>query len=105
MPVPAVLRMAMLGRVAALPPGDRHILGVAAAGGVRPDVGLLARRVGLDQEEVEAALVRLERARLLLSDSDGFAFPAPLYAELLAHECLTPGERRALTRRQDRVSA
>ena len=105
MAVPAVLRMAMLGRVAALPPGDRHILGVAAADGVRPAPRLVARRVGLDEQQVEAALVRLERARLVISDSDGFAFPAPLYAELLAHECLTPGERRALTRRPDRVSA
>jgi hypothetical protein len=103
--VPAVLRMAILGRVAALDAGDRHVLGVAAAGGVRLDPCLIARRAGLGQEEVEAALVRLERARLVLSDSDGFAFPAPLYAELLAHECLTPGERRALTRRQDRVRA
>ncbi len=94
-PVPPVLRMAMLGRIARLDPEDRYLLGVAAWLGVRIDPGTLARAAGVAR--VEPALARLERARLVVLDESGYAFAAPLYAQLLASECLTPGERRNLT--------
>ena len=70
-------------------------VGVAAWLGVRIDPGTLARAAGVAR--VEPALARLERARLVVLDESGYAFAAPLYAQLLASECLTPGERRNLT--------
>ncbi len=94
-PVPHVLRMALLGRIARLDSPDRYLLGVAAWLGVRIDPGTLARAAGVLR--VEPALARLERARLVVLDESGYAFAAPLYAELLASECLTAGERRSLS--------
>lgn len=101
--VPVVLRMAMLGRIARLDEADRRLLGVAAWLGPRIDTAILAEVAGAPA--VDAALARLERARLITLDDEGYAFPAPLYAELYASECLTRGERRRLALTRESVTS
>jgi hypothetical protein len=54
---------------------------------------------GLGAEELERGLARLERAGFLAFDGQRYAVAAPLVAEVVRRECLTPGQRQALRRR------
>jgi hypothetical protein len=56
----------------------------------------LSRTTSLAPEDVEAGLVRLERAGLVVNDGRRYAFAAPLIAEVVSGECLTAGQRRSL---------
>ncbi|MCU0620087.1 MAG: AAA family ATPase [Gemmatimonadales bacterium] len=98
-PVPVVLHSLLTARIARVPPADRLVLGAAAVAGADVDEATVAGMAGLALAEVEAALVRLERARLLDFDGRRFRFAAPLLATLARHICLTSAERRQVARR------
>jgi hypothetical protein len=53
----------------------------------------------LAPEALQDALVRIERAGLATFDGFRYAFAAPLVAEVVRRECITPGQRSTLLRR------
>ena len=97
--VPDLVRMAVVARVSQLSPRDLHLLRTASVGGRSFDVELLAGMCDLTPEALQEALVRIERAGLATFDGFRYAFAAPLVAEVVRRECLTPGQRSTLLRR------
>jgi DNA-binding SARP family transcriptional activator len=97
--VPDLVRMAVVARVSLLDPRDLQLLRTASVGGRSFDVELLAGMCDLAPEALQEALVRIERAGLATFDGFRYAFAAPLVAEVVRRECLTPGQRSALLRR------
>jgi DNA-binding SARP family transcriptional activator len=97
--VPDLVRMAVVARVSQLDPRDLQLLRTASVGGRSFDVELLAGMCDLAPEALQEALVRIERAGLATFDGFRYAFAAPLVAEVVRRECLTPGQRSALLRR------
>lgn len=97
--VPDLVRMAVVARVSALDPRDLNLIRMASVGGRSFDIALLAGMCELAPPALEEALVRIERAGLATFDGFRYAFAAPLFAEVVRRECLTPGQRAALLRR------
>jgi hypothetical protein len=97
--VPDLVRMAVVARVSQLDPRDLQLLRTASVGGRSFDVALLAGMSDLAPEALQDALVRIERAGLATFDGFRYAFAAPLVAEVVRRECLTPGQRSTLLRR------
>ncbi len=97
--VPDLVRMAVVARVSQLDPRDLQLLRTASVGGRSFDVELLAGMCDLAPEALQEALGRIERAGLATFDGFRYAFAAPLVAEVVRRECLTPGQRAALLRR------
>jgi DNA-binding SARP family transcriptional activator len=97
--VPDLVRMAVVARVSALDPQDLNLIRAASVGGRSFDRELLAGMCGLSPEALEEALARIERAGLATFDGFRYAFAAPLIAEVVRRECLTPGQRSTLLRR------
>ena len=97
--VPDLVRMAVVARVSQLDPRDLQLLRTASVGGRSFDVALLAGMCDLAPEALQEALVRIERAGLATFDGFRYAFAAPLVAEVVRRECLTPGQRSTLLRR------
>jgi DNA-binding SARP family transcriptional activator len=94
--VPDLVRMAVVARVSVLDATDLLLLRAASVTGSALDPDMLSRTAGLAPEDVEAGLVRLERAGLVVNDGRRYAFAAPLIAEVVSGECLTAGQRRSL---------
>ena len=97
-PVPVVLHAMLLARLAALPSADRRILGAAALNAPVVDEERVAAMLGVPRDEVEAALVRVERAGFVEMHGEGYRFPAALLATIVSHACLGGAERRQLAR-------
>ncbi|MET9709859.1 helix-turn-helix transcriptional regulator [Nocardiopsis alba] len=100
-PLPDGPRDLLLSTVDPLPEATRCVLGLAATAGTRVPHTLLAevaRRVGVDEEELETALRPAVDARVLRALDDGYAFRHALLAEAV-HADLLPGERVRLHRR------
>ena len=96
--VPDLARMAVVARASALDPSDLQLLRAASVGGAL-DADVLRAASGLGSQDMETGLARLERAGLLAFDGHRYAVAAPLIAEVVRRECLTPGQRQALRRR------
>ncbi len=97
--MPDLVRMAVVARASALDPLDLQLLRAASVGGAALDPDVLRETSGLAPEAVEDGLARLERAGFLWFDGRRYALAAPLMAEVVRRECLTPGQRRALRQR------
>ena len=97
--VPDLVRMAVVARVSALDPRDLTLIRTASVGGRSFDAELLAGMCDLAPPTLQEALARIERAGLATYDGFRYAFAAPLFAEVVRSECLTPGQRAALLRR------
>lgn len=68
------------------------VLAAAASLGERFSAGELARATGLQPEEVDRALDRLEWDRWVTVDGRGYAFTAPIERAILLQEMVTPGQ-------------
>ena len=90
--LPVSLRDLLLASVAVLPERTQQALRTAAAGGARISHLLLAAVTGLDDAALTAALRPAADARVMVSDSDGYAFRHQLIREAVLAEML-PGER------------
>ncbi|MGH7613153.1 MAG: AAA family ATPase [Gemmatimonadales bacterium] len=97
--VPDLVRMAVVARVSALDPEDLQLLRAASIGGLGLDLEVLGYTSGLAAAALEEGLARLERAGFVTCEGRRYSFAAPLIAEVVRSECLTPGQRRALRRR------
>jgi len=97
--VPDLVRMAVVARVSLLSPRDLQLLRTASVGGRSFDTELLAGMCDLAPGALQDALARIERAGLATFDGFRYAFAAPLVAEVVRKECLTPGQRSTLLRR------
>ena len=97
--VPDLVRMAVVARVSLLQPRDLQLLRTASVGGRSFDAELLAGMCDLAPGALQDALARIERAGLAVFDGFRYAFAAPLIAEVVRRECLTPGQRSTLLRR------
>jgi DNA-binding SARP family transcriptional activator len=70
---------------------------VLAAMSVLPDrvpEDLVERATGLPRDEVNAALDELEWQRWVLAESRGYTFVARLVRDVIAHDMVTPGQKR-----------
>lgn len=103
--MPDLVRMAVVARVSSLEPQDLQLLRAASVGGSALDHDLLRETSGLEGQALEDGLARLERAGFLRFDGDRYALAAPLMAEVVRRECLTPGQQRALRQRAARALA
>lgn len=82
------------------------LLRAASIGGIGLDLEVLGETSGLAGPALDEGLARLERAGLVTCDGRRYSFAAPLIAEVVRRDCLTPGQRRALRRRAaDRLAA
>jgi DNA-binding SARP family transcriptional activator len=97
--VPDLVRMAVVARVSELDPDDLQLLRAASIGGLGLDLEVLGETSGLAGPVLDEGLARLERAGLVTCDGRRYSFAAPLIAEVVRRDCLTPGQRRALRRR------
>jgi hypothetical protein len=96
--VPELARLAIVAQVTALDEQTRRILAVASTLGLALDPELVAALAECPRSKVEAALPDMERAGLIVFDGERYAFAAPLVAQVVRSEFLTPGQRRAVCR-------
>ncbi|WP_049577966.1 helix-turn-helix transcriptional regulator [Nocardiopsis sp. SBT366] len=104
-PIPDGPRDLLLSAVAPLPEPTRRVLGLVATAGTRVRHTLLAsvaRRAGVTEEDLEAALRPAIDARILRSTADGYVFRHALLSEAV-HTDLMPGERVRAHRRYAEV--
>jgi DNA-binding SARP family transcriptional activator len=94
--VPNLVRLAIMARVAELDAESQRVLSAASIGGLALDLDLIAALTALSRSGVEDRLTASERSHLLAFDGERYAFVAPLIAEVVRTECLTPGQRKAL---------
>jgi len=97
--LPNLARAAVAARIAEVDEECRTILSAASVGGVSLDLDLVATLTDLPRARVEERLATLERRQLIAFDGRRYAFAAPLIADAVRGECLTPGQRQALRRR------
>ncbi|MBR8742060.1 helix-turn-helix transcriptional regulator [Nocardiopsis sp. MG754419] len=99
--LPEGLRDLLLASVASLSEPTRGVLGLAATAGGRVPHTLLAavaRRAGISEEDLEAALRPAIDAQALRTTDEGYVFRHALLAEAV-HADLLPGERVRAHRR------
>ena len=97
--LPNLARAAVAARIAEVDDECRSILSAASVGGVSLDLDFVATLADLPRARVEERLATLERRQLIVFDGRRYAFAAPLIADAVRGECLTPGQRQALRRR------
>jgi DNA-binding SARP family transcriptional activator len=97
--VPDLARLAIAARVAELDQESRRVLAAASIGALALDLDLLATLTDLPRAQVEDQLAAAERRHLVAFDEHRYGFTAPLIAEVVRAECLTPGQRRSLRQR------
>lgn len=97
--VPDLVRMAVVARVSALDPQDLSLIRTASVASRSFDVELLGEMCELAPAALQDALARIERSGLATFDGMRYMFAAPLVAEVVRRECLTPGQRATLLRR------
>jgi hypothetical protein len=98
-PAPSLARRTIVVRVMELDEASRQVLRAASIGALAVDADLIAVLTGLARERVEDLLAVLERHQLLAFHGEGYQFAAPLIAQAVREECLSPGERRTLCAR------
>jgi hypothetical protein len=94
--VPDLVRLAIGARLADLDEESRRVLSAASIGGLALDLDLVATLTELPRAGVEESLAGPERRHLVVFDGERYAFVAPLIAEVVRSECLTPGQRKRL---------
>lgn len=97
--LPNLARAAVAARISELDDECRAILSAASIGGVSLDLDLVTTLTDLPRARVEERLATLERRQLIVFDGRRYAFAAPLIADAVRGECVTPGQRQALRRR------
>ncbi len=97
--LPNLARAAVAARIAEVDDECRTILSAASIGGVSLDLDLVATLTDLPRARIEERLATLERRQLIVFDGRRYAFTAPLIADAVRGECVTPGQRQALRRR------
>jgi len=97
--VPALVRLAVTARVTRLDPTSQRVLAVASVLGLALDLALIAELTGRPRAGIDDLLPPMERANLLAFDGERYAFAAPLIAQVVRGEFLTPGEQRTLRQR------
>jgi DNA-binding SARP family transcriptional activator len=97
--VPALARMAITARVTRLDEASQRVLATASVVGLAIDPELMASLTGMPQSRVEDLLPPLERLAFVVFDGERYAFVAPLVAQVVRGEFLTPGQQRTLRQR------
>ena len=97
--VPALARMAITARVARLDEASQRVLATASVLGLAIDPELIANLTGMPQSRVEDLLPTLERLAFVVFDGERYAFIAPLVAQVVRGEFLTPGQQRTIRQR------
>ncbi|OLC08850.1 MAG: hypothetical protein AUH42_00430 [Gemmatimonadetes bacterium 13_1_40CM_70_11] len=97
--VPNLVRTAIAARIAELDDEGRRVLSAASIGALALDLDLVATLAELPRPRIEDGLAAPERRHLVSFDGERYAFVAPLVAEVVRSECLTPGQRTSLRRR------
>jgi hypothetical protein len=97
--VPELARLAIMARVTALDGEASRILAIASTLGLALDLDLVAVLGECSRAHLEQVLPAMERANLVVFDGERYAFAAPLVAQVVRGECLTPGQRRAIRMR------
>lgn len=87
-----------------LSPPAQRALAVAAVLGDRVERETLVGAADLDPEEADAALDELEWGRWLVAEARGYSLVARLTGAVVAEDMLTPGQRRRILERADRIS-
>lgn len=95
-PVPPLARLAIALRVKAADQAAARVLAVASVAGPAIDLELVAVLTALPGAEVARHLEHLERRHLVTFDGERYAFAAPLVAQVVRTDFLTPGEARRL---------
>jgi hypothetical protein len=96
--VPELARLAIVAQVTGLDEQARRVVAVASTLGLALDLELVAALAECPRSQVEASLPEMERAGLIVFDGERYAFAAPLVAQVVRSEFLTPGQRRAVCR-------
>ena len=97
--VPELARMAIVASLTAMKRSARDVVAAASVLNMGVDVDLLVHLLDGSVPDVEEELAALERARLITFDGRRYAFAAPLIAQVVRAELLTPGQRRGLLER------
>ncbi len=97
--VPALARMAIAARVGRLDEASQRVLTIASVLGLEMDPELLAKLADMAEPRVQDALTTLERLDFVVFDGERYAFSAPLVAQVIRGEFVTPGEQRILQQR------
>lgn len=97
--LPDLTRTAIAARVSLLSKESQKILEAASLCGLALDLDLLATLTELPRAQVDDHVTQAERRHLVRWDGERYAFAAPLIAEVVRNESLTPGQRTTLTRR------
>jgi len=94
--VPAVARHAIQLRLGELSQTTIRVLSAASVLGQSLDFDLISAIVQLSPAEVEATLPECERRHLIQFDGRRHMFAAPIIAEVIRQEAMTPGQRRVV---------
>ncbi len=97
--VPSLARMAITARVTQLDDACQRILATGSLVGLAIDPELVANLTGMPQSRLEDLLPTLERLAFLVFDGERYRFAAPLVAQVVRAEFLTPGQQRTLRQR------
>ncbi|MFN2569897.1 MAG: AAA family ATPase, partial [Candidatus Dormibacteria bacterium] len=97
--VPPLARMAITASVGRLDGESQRLLVTASVLGLGIDPELAAGLSDLPPSRVEDLLTGLERLAFVVFDGERYAFAAPLVAQVIRGEFLTPGQQRALQQR------
>jgi hypothetical protein len=97
--VPSLARLAITARVTQLDDACQRILATGSLIGLAIDPELIANLTGIPQSRVEDLLPTLERMGFLVFDGERYSFAAPLVAQVIRAEFLTPGQQRTLRQR------
>jgi len=97
--IPDLARVAIIASCTAMGETTREVAATASVLDLGVDIDLVAALLERPVPEVEAELAVLERRHFLTFDGDRYAFVAPLIAQVVRAELMTPGERKRLRRR------
>jgi len=97
--IPALVRVAIAARIGELDPESRRVLEAASIAGQALDLDLTSALMDLPKAQVEDKLALAERLHLVEFDGQRYRFTAPLIADVVRAECLTPGQCRRLRER------
>lgn len=92
--IPDLLRMSIAARTSALDDDTLEVLRVASILDAPLDPDLITSIIDLDRKEVVETLDRLEQHGFIVLSGDRYTFVAPIVAQVVRAECLTPGKRR-----------
>jgi hypothetical protein len=99
MPVPDLIRRAIVARLVGLDPESKAVLGAASVGGAALDLDLISALTGLSGAALDDRLAILERQQFLVFDGERYAFAAPLVQLVVRSEGLTAGQLQRLRAR------